>query len=116
MEIIGICVINVTQVFAKVFDVSIEEINKIVSLVLCKLFESILDVIPIFLVSNNVNKLIHDVTMSYDIRNQELELYNFPLLVFFLVLVHLIIYFFHLLNSIGLSCILLNHISILGKI
>ena len=104
MEIIGICVINIAQVLAKVFDVPIEEINKIVSLVLCELFESCHDVIPILLVPDNVNELINDVIMRYDIWNQELELYYFSLFVFFLILHDLD--FFRLLD----------HITILKKL
>ena len=98
VEIIGICVINIAQVLAKVFDVPIKEINKIVSLVLCELFESCHDVIPILLVPDNVNELINDVIMRYDIWNQEFELYNFSLFVLFLILHDLD--FFRLLDHI----------------
>ena len=89
VEIISICVINLYKVFAKVIDIPIEEINKIVSFVLCELFESFMDGVPILLVSDNVNKLIYDVVMSNDIWNQELELNYFCLQIFFLILLHL---------------------------
>ena len=72
---------------AKVFDVFIKEIHKIVALFLCELQDSTTHEFPIFFVSDNCNKLIHDVAMSYDIWNQELELYNFSFL-FLLVLDH----------------------------
>ena len=101
------------QVIAKVVDKIIKEICKIFSLFLWELFDSIMNVVPIFPVDDNVNKLIHDVVMSYLIWNQELEFFNWSLLYWLWVRDEISDFISSLLKALFLNRVLLNHISIL---